>query len=231
MLAFVADLHLLPNDNKSQLFINFCKQTNANQLYILGDLFEVWLGDDVSINLYQSIISALNALSKRCAIYLMIGNRDFLIGQVFARQSGVNLIDEPYILTTTKQQYLLMHGDKLCSDDTQYQLFRSIVRNKLIRWFLLNLPNSYRSTLAMKMRHKSQRYNAKKALYKLDVNIITTNKLMANYPSADLIHGHTHKQAIHNEHKYKRFVLGDWSDNKGNVLIVEAEKIPYFIQI
>ncbi len=235
---FISDLHLSSNDAKSQLFIEFCQgiiqenqtatslQSPIKQLFILGDLFNTWLGDDVSIDQYQAIIDALKSLSKYCDIFVAVGNRDFLLGTQFAVQSGARLIDEPYTLKLGNQHYLLLHGDSLCTDDKSYQRFKKIIRHPLPVWLILHLPKKMRIKLSNTLRKASQNAQAKKSNAILDVNQNTVDTLMQHYPNHHLIHGHTHRQAIHKNPSYTRFVLGDWSDKLGNTLLIKDNDKP-----
>ena len=233
--VFISDLHLLPSDKKSQLLSGFCQQLIAQnktkQLFILGDLFDIWLGDDASIAPHQDTINALKALSNQCDIFVMVGNRDFLLGPQFAQQSGVCLIKEPHLITLGKQSYLLIHGDTLCSDDIAYQRFKRLIRHPVIKKIILGLNHSMRAWLGQTLSQKSKKAQANKSLAIMDANIPTTQTLMQDYPDTHLIHGHTHRQHIHKEATYTRFVLGDWSDNKGNALVIEDGQAPVWATI
>lgn len=226
----IADLHLSPDDKKSGLFIHFCQTTKARQLFILGDLFDIWLGDDLSVSHHQRVIAALNQLSSRCLIYLMVGNRDFLVGEKFVRLAGVKMIDEPYQITINEQKYLLMHGDLLCTKDKNYQRFRRIVRHPLTIKILKSLKRSTRHKIGNFLRKKSTQLGSQKAAYIMDVDQYSVDSLMKNYTGTDLIHGHTHKQAIHTQIHYRRFVLGNWQDTLGNALVLD-ELPPHWLAI
>ena len=120
----IADLHLTSvEEEKLDLFCRFCdtEASQADQLYILGDLFNTWIGDDISLPEYAVVINVLKNLSKSTEIFIMIGNRDFLLGRKFERQSGCKLINEPQLISHNQQDYLLVHGDSLCTDDVNYQ--------------------------------------------------------------------------------------------------------------
>lgn len=231
MRVFIADLHLLPDGDKSQLFIKFCQQTQAKQLYILGDLFEVWLGDKTSIPHYQSILKALKKLSHQCQIFLIVGNRDFLLSSQFEQYSNVKIIAEPYQININQQNYLLTHGDIFCTDDIAYQRFKYIIRHPICIKILHLLPSILLHRLGRFLRKRSGHTTQQKNLSMMDVNQKTVDDFMECYPDTHLIHGHTHRQNIHNHTGYQRFVLGDWHNNKGNALVVEQQKIPYFIDI
>ena len=116
----IADLHLTKvEDDKVELFNQFCKEyaSKVDQLYILGDLFNTWIGDDISLNTYQSIVVILNKLTKTTEVFVMVGNRDFLLSNTFENETGCKLIKEPYLLNYHEKKYLLIHGDSLCTDD------------------------------------------------------------------------------------------------------------------
>lgn len=139
----------------------------------------------------------------------MHGNRDFLLGQPFCNLFGGELIDEPYTLIVGQQNYRLEHGDALCTDDKKYQLFRRIMRNRLIQWYLLNKPLEKRLAIADKMRKNSQKNNANKAAHIMDVNDDAVTAVMTDRDA--LLHGHTHRPDIHQIKDGKtRYVLGDW---------------------
>jgi UDP-2,3-diacylglucosamine hydrolase len=139
----------------------------------------------------------------------MHGNRDFLLGQPFCSLFGGELIYEPYYLTVGQQNYRLEHGDALCTDDKKYQFFRKMMRNRFTQWYLLNKSLTKRLAIADKLRQKSQQNNANKAAYIMDVNKDAVIQAIAD--SDALLHGHTHRPAIHQATAdKKRYVLGDW---------------------
>ena len=125
----IADLHLTQVENdKVELFNQFCTDyaTKVDQLFILGDLFNTWIGDDISLSTYQSIANILNKLTKTTQVFVMVGNRDFLLSNTFEKETGCKLIKEPYILNHDEKKYLLVHGDSLCTDDVAYQKLKKI---------------------------------------------------------------------------------------------------------
>lgn len=217
----IADLHLISGEaDKTNLFIKFCQEqaSQADQLFILGDLFNVWLGDDLSIGTYLDVISALKTLSSTTKVFITGGNRDFLLGDEFVKQTGCMLLKTPYLLETNSKNYVLIHGDELCTDDKNYQRLKYILRHPVIRFIFLRLPTQTRLQLSGQLRKKSVKAQQYKTHKIMDVNQKTTDKLMQKYPSADLIHGHTHRQNIHQGGQYTRYVLGDWAINKGNAI-------------
>ena len=222
----IADLHLISGETeKTNLFIRFCQEqaSQADQLFILGDLFNTWLGDDLSINNYPSIISALKALSSTTKVFITGGNRDFLLGDDFVTQTECVLLKTPYLLTTENKNYVLIHGDELCTDDKNYQKLKSILRHPITQFIFLRLPTKTRLKLSGQLRKKSveaQQYKTRKIM---DVNQAFTDKFMQKYPNADLIHGHTHRQNTHIGVSYTRFVLGDWCTDQGNAIKIDEQ--------
>lgn len=222
--VFISDLHLSPEEPALvQAFLALLDDCLAlpalKRLFILGDWFEVWIGDDAYLTLSDAarqthwltpLIAKLKQLRiKGCEILVMHGNRDFLLGQPFCNLFGGELIDEPYMLTIGQQHYRLEHGDALCTDDKKYQFFRKIMRNRLTQWYLLNKSLKKRLAIAEKMRQKSQQNNANKAAHIMDVNDEAVIQAVAN--SDALLHGHTHRPDIHQATTdKKRYVLGDW---------------------
>ena len=222
--VFISDLHLSPEEPALvQAFLALLDDCLAlpalKCLFILGDWFEVWIGDDAYLTLSDAarqthwltpLIAKLKQLRiKGCEILVMHGNRDFLLGQPFCNLFGGELIDEPYMLTIGQQHYRLEHGDALCTDDKKYQFFRKIMRNRLTQWYLLNKSLKKRLAIAEKMRKKSQQNNANKAAHIMDVNDEAVIQAVAN--SDALLHGHTHRPDIHQAtDDKKRYVLGDW---------------------
>ncbi len=229
---FIADLHLVVADKKSDLFIKFCRQqTQCKQLFILGDLFNTYLGDDISINSYKPIISALKELAKTTKIFIIKGNRDFLIANEFAKCSGCKIIPSHYKVVINNQKYLLTHGDELCTDDKDYQILKKILQHPITKFIFLNLSNNMRLKLSGQLRKKSINAQKKKSKVITDINQQTTNNLMAQHLKSNLIHGHTHRQNIHQEINYTRYVLGSWSDNKGNALKISSDDSPKWLSI
>lgn len=225
----IADLHLISGEiDKTNLFIKFCheKAIEANQLFILGDLFNTWLGDDLSLNAYLDIVSALKTLVKTTKVFITTGNRDFLLGNEFAKQTNCVLLNTPYLLETNSKNYVLIHGDELCTDDRQYQRLKSFLQHPATKFIFLNLPKKTRLKLSGQLRKKSIEAQQYKSREIIDINQDTTDKLMQKYPGSDLIHGHTHRKNIHQSKQYMRYVLGDWNANKGNAIEI-IEQLNY----
>ena len=222
--VLISDLHLSPEEPALvQAFLALLDDCLAlpalKRLFILGDWFEVWLGDDFYLSLSDEerqshwltplIVKLKKLRVAGCEILVMHGNRDFLLGQPFCNLFGGELIYEPYTLTVGQQNYRLEHGDALCTDDKKYQFFRKIMRNRLTQWYLLNKSLEKRLAIADKMRQRSQQNNANKAAHIMDVNDEAVRQAIT--ASDALLHGHTHRPASHQATTdKKRYVLGDW---------------------
>ena len=217
----IADLHLTQVENdKVELFNQFCTEyaSKVDQLFILGDLFNTWIGDDISLNAYQTIVNVLNKLTKTTEVFVMVGNRDFLLSNTFENETGCKLIKEPHLLNHNEQNYLLIHGDSLCTDDVDYQKLKKVLRNPVIQFIFLHLPKNLRLKLTGQLRKKSIEAQSYKSEKIMDVNQSAVDELMTKYPNTDLIHGHTHRQNTHRMEGYTRYVLGDWKNNQGNAI-------------
>lgn len=213
---FIADLHLDPAHPQAYaLALGFLQQVRgARALYILGDLFEYWVGDDSGITLYQDVMAALAMLSASgCHLFVMLGNRDFLLGEEFAQAAGAQLIREDELLVTIDAEpVLLMHGDTLCVDDTDYQTFRQQVRDRQWQQAFLNKPVQERIDYANQLRERSRTFSATKTSEVMDVNIEEVRSRLAAHRCRTLIHGHTHKPYVHLDETphSQRLVVGDW---------------------
>ncbi len=215
---FISDIHLgREHPQISQRFVSFLQQEAASvaTLYILGDLFELWIGDDAPQADQLDAIEALRRLSERgTRVFVMRGNRDFLLGPRFEAMSGARLIADPIVIDLYGTPTLLMHGDTLCTDDVGYQKFRAQVRDEAWQqWFLAKSP-AERLAFAQEARRQSQSANQNKTLEIMDVNQAAVEAVMKRYGVTQLIHGHTHRPATHEfllEGKVaRRIVLGDW---------------------
>ena len=227
---FVADLHL--DRERPQIIDLFTRFTDdrasrADALYILGDLFEYWIGDDDPAEGLESVLVALKALGDRgVQVYFMHGNRDFLIGKQFADRTGCRLLDGSKVIDLYGENTLIMHGDTLCTDDTAYQSFRATIRNKWVLKLLLSLNLKTRKRMAAYLRSKSQELTGKKPVEIMDVNQQAVEQAMLDHNAFRLIHGHTHRPGIHRfklgNRPATRIVLGDWYE-QGNVLRCDAQ--------
>ena len=215
----ISDLHLNPGQPEiADAFTAFLQNEAAGALalYILGDFFNVWIGDDNPDAFAEEIKRALRALSDSgTSIYIMHGNRDFLIGEKFCTDCGATLIQEPYLLEVNDSKYLLVHGDALCTKDTDYMAFRSMVRNPAWQKDFLKKPLEERQAFAQQARKQSKAMSSNKAEDIMDVTPEEVVLLMESINHDILIHGHTHRPAIHDidlsEGNGKRIVLGDWA--------------------
>lgn len=223
---FISDLHLAPERPATiGLFLDFLADRArwATRLYILGDLFDTWVGDDDDTPPYPEIRAALRDLSASgidCA--LMHGNRDFLIGRAFCRDTGCTLLRDPTRITLDGEPVLLMHGDLLCTDDVAYQRFRRRVRNPLVRRIFLWRSLDSRRRLAADYRRKSGAATAEKPAEIMDVNGKTVLRYLRRFRATRLIHGHTHRPGEHRlelgSRSGHRSVLAEWHPDRGEVL-------------
>jgi UDP-2,3-diacylglucosamine hydrolase len=215
---FISDLHLEPaRPAVTALFLGFLKQRarRAEALYILGDLFEAWIGDDDDAELGRVVADALRALSDSgVPLFFIHGNRDFLLGPRFAAASGIQLLPETVVIELTGEPILLMHGDTLCTDDVGYQDFRARVRDPAWQAHTLALPLPQRRALASQLRETSQQATQQKATEITDVNPAAVDAALRAHGVRHLIHGHTHRPAMHrwmlDGRPARRTVLGDW---------------------
>lgn len=216
---FISDLHLCASRPAiTAAFLQFLKNTAAkvHALYILGDLFEYWAGDDdIDADFHQQIITAFSRTAAAGVnIYLMHGNRDFLIGETFCQEAGITLLPDPTMIDLHGQKALLSHGDDLCTDDVAYQQFRSQVRDKKWQAEFLSQPLASRKKHIEAIRARSEQEKTQKSMEIMDVNAEAVNSLLQKHQPDLLIHGHTHRPDCHTvnlgDRKIKRWVLGDW---------------------
>ncbi len=215
---FVSDLHLeAERPDIAQQFLSFLEQeaSEADDLYILGDLFEAWVGDDDPNTHYFTIKRALRKLvDSGIPVYFMHGNRDFMIGRGFANETGVEILEDPYKVLMYGQQVLLSHGDVLCTDDVQYQRVRKMTRDPDWQASILARPLKDRLRMAEEARRQSLEQTINQSMEIMDVNLDAVEQLFQESKVDLLLHGHTHRPAIHDidlgRRKAKRIVLGDW---------------------
>lgn len=224
---FISDLHLgQERPAITQIFLRFLQgpARQADVVYILGDLFEVWLGDDMVLPDYQEAISAMQQLSETVPLKIMYGNRDFLMRQEFEAMSGCELLDEETVVDLYGTPTLLMHGDTLCTDDIAYQNFRNMVRDPAWQSELLSKTPEERLALARKLREISQSETSEKEEGIMDVNQAAVAEVMLKHNVLQLIHGHTHRPAVHDfelsAQPAKRLVLADWY-HTGSMLVCD----------
>ena len=224
---FIADLHLSPNHPRlvrGFLDLLDAYQNKHTQLYILGDWFNAWIGDDYTAPWLDEVVAHLKQFSQAAGnhIYFIVGNRDFALGQKFLDQFSGQLLPDVYTLHIGSQRVRLEHGDALCTDDVSYQKFRKIIRNPIILATLKKTPLAFRQKLAQGFRKKSQQANQVKSYDVMDVNANAVAQALQR--SDVLIHGHTHRPNIHNEHGKPRIVLGDWRADAALILVVEPSQ-------
>ena len=215
---FISDLHL--DDSRPQIIEEFLRflggsAHGANALYILGDLFETWIGDDDDSALVARVAAALADLRAHgVPIYFMHGNRDFLLGAEYAKRSGMALLQDPTVIELDGERTLLMHGDTLCTDDIEYQRFRTLVHDPAWQAQFLAKPLVDRREFAAQARGESRRQTAMKPAEIMDVNAAAVESAMRAHGVRRLIHGHTHRPATHRFELdgtiAERIVLGDW---------------------
>lgn len=228
----IADLHLSENEPAITAgFIHFIEQQaiHADSLYILGDFFNYWIGDDDATPLHQQVADALKQLTRRgIPCYFIHGNRDFLLGQHYAKQCGMTILPQETRLEIENQRILILHGDTLCTDDIAYQNYRKKVYNPWIRRLFLALPLFVRRRIAQKMRKNSQYASSLKSDSIMDVNPQAVASTFEKYQVDWMIHGHTHRPAIHeiviNDKKYYRGVLGAWH-HEGSAFVIDEHGI------
>lgn len=221
---FVSDLHL--DQKRPHIIAAFCRFlqecSSADALYILGDLFEYWIGDDDPAIGLESAINAIRELSNTgVPVYFIHGNRDFLIGKRFAKQTQCKILKEETVLDLYGTPTLIMHGDTLCTDDIAYQKYRTKARSAWIQKPLLMLSVQRRLKIAEGLRNKSKSATQEKPENIMDVNQFSVEQVMQKHNVHHLIHGHTHRPAEHefnlDGNSYRRTVLGDWYE-QGSVL-------------
>lgn len=220
---FISDLHL--NEKRpdiTQAFIQFCetKASNAQALYILGDLSDAWLGDDDDSEIAALLRVELKKLtSKGVQVSIMTGNRDFLMGEQFAQDCNCQLLRDPTVIDLYGRPALLMHGDSLCTGDQEYMAFREQIQNPQMQQLLLSKSLDERRGIAKMLRENSKSANATKATDIMDVTQADVERALSDNNVSLLIHGHTHRPQVHNftisntnsqTLPAQRYVLGDW---------------------
>lgn len=231
-VLFISDLHLeaeRPDITRAFLHFLATRARAAEALYILGDFFEAWIGDDGMDEFQHSIARALRELADSgTRIYLMHGNRDFLIGKAFCREAGCTLLRDPSLIELGGETILLMHGDSLCTLDAAYMKLRRWLRNPLSLFILRNLPLATRHKLARKLRKESRDQTRMKASEIVDVTPAEVERIMRDKGVRILIHGHTHRPAVHeldiDGRPARRIVLGDW-DRQGWALEADDQRM------
>jgi UDP-2,3-diacylglucosamine hydrolase len=222
---FISDLHLDPERPAiTELFLDLLntRARNTDAIYILGDLFEAWIGDDDHSPMNQAVCKGLgDCASTGTPVFVMHGNRDFLLGEEFAKACSCTLLDDPALIDLYGTPTLLMHGDMLCTDDTEYMSFRRMVRDPQWQAELLSKSLQERRMIASDMRNQSRQQTGGKPESIMDVNDDAVRDVMSTYNVQRLIHGHTHRPAVHDlllaDMPAQRIVLGDWYE-QGSLL-------------
>lgn len=217
---FASDLHLDPSTpDISARFRRFLAGPvrGARALFLLGDLFEAWIGDDDPEPAHREVVAAIGALAAAgTPVYVMRGNRDFMIGDRFCAASGARLLADPAIVTLGEERVLLTHGDGLCVDDGAYQRLRALVHDPGLRAAFARLPIEARRRLASEARAGSREHLARAAAYITDVNPAAVEEVFAKADASLMIHGHTHRPGVHRlsapDGERTRIVLGAWHD-------------------
>ncbi|KTD75044.1 UDP-2,3-diacylglucosamine diphosphatase [Legionella waltersii] len=235
--VFISDLHLSPSEPEiKERFNGFIAwaESKVKSIYILGDFFHAWAGDDSLDDWSLGIANQLKSLvDKGINIYFMAGNRDFLLGERFAKLSGWRVLQEPTKIQLHDRPVLLVHGDRYCTKDIAHQRFRKLTRNRFFSCLFLALPLSMRLKLVEKIRKNS---SSKRYLSSEQIDVVTdqVTKHLKSYNVNSVIHGHTHKSGEHtlhlSENEGKRYVLSDWDDNP-TLLCYDITKGFYFAHV
>lgn len=232
LALFISDLHLQPSQpGTCEAFLDFLarRATQAQALYLLGDLFDAWPGDDdLDEPFHRAIVDALRRVSDAgVAVYWIAGNRDFLVGAEFARASGATMLAEPHVVTIGGRRIVLMHGDAVCTDDIKYMQFRQQVRQPAWQAQFLALPLAQRKTIIADLRKDSRAEQGEKSYEILDVTPQAVALVLAQTGAEVMIHGHTHRPALHCEGAALRYVLPDWDVDaepaRGGWIAVETD--------
>ncbi|KKW78646.1 UDP-2,3-diacylglucosamine hydrolase [Acinetobacter sp. AG1] len=223
---FISDLHLSPDHPRLvRGFLALLKQyqDKNTQLYILGDWFNAWIGDDYTASWLDEIVSALQRFTKaNNQVYFQVGNRDFALGQKFLKQFNGILLPNVYSLQIQQHTFRLEHGDALCTDDVAYQRFRKVIRNPVLLGLIKRTPLSFRQKLANGFRKKSSETKQLKSYDIMDVNEQAVENVITQVDY--LIHGHTHRPEIHQVLNKQRIVLGDWRENSAWILELNEQE-------
>jgi UDP-2,3-diacylglucosamine hydrolase len=231
---FVSDIHLQPSLPKTTAaFLDFLATyaSKADRIYILGDMFEYWAGDDdIETSCHGTLITTLRALTDSgIEIYWIPGNRDFLVGDVFANKTGIQFLTDPSVIEVSKLKILVAHGDAQCTDDISYMAFRNTVRQEQWKKDFLTLPLTQRKSIIEGLRVNSKMEQKGKTAEIMDVNPEAIKKLFQNYGVNIIIHGHTHRTAKHQHLEGVRYVLPDWdcdaeeSEARGGWLEIDSD--------
>lgn len=225
---FLADVHL---SQKTPAITKAFRQTlhrlialRPEAVFILGDLFDAWLGDTLADEFARQIATDIQALSNICPVFFQRGNRDFLLGAQYSERSGMTLLPDIYSFEYAGKKLLLTHGDLLCTDDIGYQRLRRIVRHRYFYALAKRIPHAFARNIAHYLRRQSRESNAQKSAAIMDITPKALDELLQRYPVDYLIHGHTHRPAVHTINSAQtRITLGDWRP-EGEMLILEMKE-------
>jgi len=237
VVHFLSDLHLTPHaPGITRIFLDYLGNNarSAERVFILGDLFEAWPGDDAiddpDDRFDRDIIERLRALTESgTRVAFQHGNRDFLLGRHFSERTGVTLLPDPFLLSLPSRQFVLSHGDALCTDDMEYQSFRKQVRSPDWKTAFLNKPLAERKAIAAAMRQQSETSKREKTTQTMDLNPSATDEFLRAHGYATMIHGHTHRPARHDHVvdgiRVERWVLADWHEDRGEYLAWDGHQL------
>jgi UDP-2,3-diacylglucosamine hydrolase len=225
--VLISDLHLHESDlalyDKFERFLS-SKINGFDNLFILGDLFETWIGDDNESEFNKNVIEILNKVSTdEIKVFLMHGNRDFLIGENFCSSINAELLSDYHIYEDGASKILLLHGDTLCTDDVRYQEFRKLVRDKNWRDDFLSKSLKERFDIASGLREMSNEETENKKNEIMDVNQESVSKISNEFSIKKMIHGHTHRPFIHKDKNLVRVVLSDWENVVNYATVIDGE--------
>ena len=232
-IHLISDLHLSEDTpNLNFLFAATLDEWigQIDALYILGDLFEYWVGDDDNSPFIQAMTDTMRHFSTHTPLFILPGNRDFLLGQGFATRCGAQLLNDPELITCGGRRYLLSHGDALCTDDAPYQQFRAMSRQPAWQQAMLARPLAERHAIARHARMESEANKQANGQNPIsDVTDSAVTALLDQHGWPVLIHGHTHRPACHDiahgEHMTQRWVIADWHDGQGGYLRIDASGV------
>ena len=246
----ISDLHLTPSmPLTAQRFFDFCQKEarSVEAVFIMGDLFEYWLGDDANASspFHQEVRNALVSLSAKVKLFYLHGNRDFLLGPQYLKKTGMTLLPDPCLVKIAGQDYVLSHGDALCTADIGYQVFRKWTRKRWVQKLFLKLPLQWRRSIANQLRRNSalkyrraSRYAPANRSIQMDITTSACATLIDKHAIDRLIHGHTHMPGHHHEQlgdtRWQRWVLSDWDLDhpesvlpKASALLIDERGVRY----
>ncbi len=231
---FISDLHLQPaHPATSAAFFEFLERhaRHAQQLYLLGDLFEYWAGDDdLADPFHQQVVAALRAVADAgVAVYWIAGNRDFLVGARFAEAAGLTLLPETWVADIGGQKVVVLHGDAQCTQDVKYMEFRAMVRQPAWQQQFTAMPLAQRKAIVEGLRANSRKEQSDKSYEVMDVTPEAIAEVFAQTGASVMIHGHTHRPALHHVGDKLRYVLPDWEPDatppRGGWIAIDAEGV------